>query len=193
MASVTYTFANGTTASATEVNQNFTDLVNEFNATTGHDHDGTDAKKITLTTGATGTLPIANGGTGAVTLGGANILLSTDTRFETGTFTRDISTTGSQEVNLSGAFQPKALLFLCSFTSYGMSFGAYDGTTASFGYAVGTTPTYSYGGTYCVVISDGTNTAYATPNSLDSDGFTVTWTKANSPTGTATITYIAYK
>ena len=45
---VTYTFVNGTTASATEVNQNFQDLVDEFNATTGHDHDGTDSKVVTV-------------------------------------------------------------------------------------------------------------------------------------------------
>lgn len=47
MASVTYTFTNGTTADADEINQNYTDLVNEFNATSGHDHDGTDSKTVT--------------------------------------------------------------------------------------------------------------------------------------------------
>ena len=37
-----------------------------FDGTSGHDHSGTTAgKKITLTTGVTGTLPIANGGTGS--------------------------------------------------------------------------------------------------------------------------------
>ena len=64
MAAVSYTFTNGTTASATEVNTNFTDLVNEFNATTGHDHDGTDAKLITKAgtevANATGTVTISN-------------------------------------------------------------------------------------------------------------------------------------
>lgn len=64
IASVTTTFTNGTTANALEVNQNFTDLVNEFNATTGHDHDGTDAKIITKagteTANGTGTVTISN-------------------------------------------------------------------------------------------------------------------------------------
>lgn len=46
-ASVTNSFTNGTTADADEVNQNFTDLVSEFDTTTGHDHDGTDSKTIT--------------------------------------------------------------------------------------------------------------------------------------------------
>lgn len=57
MASVTYTFTNGTTADATEVNQNFTDLVDEFNTTTGHDHDGSNSKTIT-TTGTLASLDI---------------------------------------------------------------------------------------------------------------------------------------
>lgn len=44
MASVTYTFSNGTTADATEVNQDFTDLLTQFSTVSGHDHDGTDSK-----------------------------------------------------------------------------------------------------------------------------------------------------
>ena len=61
---VTYTFSDGTTASAVEVNTNFTDLVNEFDTTTGHDHDGTDAKIVTLigeeVANSTGTVTISN-------------------------------------------------------------------------------------------------------------------------------------
>ncbi len=71
MAAVTYTFTNGTTADATEVNQNFTDLVDEFNATTGHSHNGTDSKKIATlgvaTTIGTGTVTISNLAPAAVT------------------------------------------------------------------------------------------------------------------------------
>ena len=66
MASVTYSFTDGTTASATEVNQNFTDLVNQFDVTTGHDHDGTDAKSIT-TLGTLTTLDITT--SSATTIG----------------------------------------------------------------------------------------------------------------------------
>ena len=44
MASVTYTFSEGTVASAVEVNQNFTDVLTQFSTVSGHDHDGTDSK-----------------------------------------------------------------------------------------------------------------------------------------------------
>lgn len=46
MASVTYTFVNGNIVEATEVNTNFQDLVDEFNTSTGHDHDGVNSKKL---------------------------------------------------------------------------------------------------------------------------------------------------
>lgn len=50
MSSVTTTFSNGTTADATEVNQNFSDLVNEFDITAGHYHDGVDSRSLAITT-----------------------------------------------------------------------------------------------------------------------------------------------
>jgi len=42
------------------------------------------------------------------------------------------------------------------------------------------------------IISSG-NESSAAFTSMDSDGFTITWTKAGSPTGTITVGYIAYK
>jgi len=46
MAAVTNTFTNGTGADADEVNENFQDVVAEFDTSTGHNHDGINSKKV---------------------------------------------------------------------------------------------------------------------------------------------------
>lgn len=76
MASVTYTFTNGTVANASEVNQNFDDILAAFDTTTGHDHNDSNSKYITLTTGVTGVLPETNGGTNQSTFTQGDILYS---------------------------------------------------------------------------------------------------------------------
>ena len=120
-------------------------------------------------------------------------MLYADTRFEVGSFTRDISLTTSQEINLVGAFQPKAVMFFSAFGSYGYSIGAVDGTRIGMSSMSGTTPNYTSNNEYAIYITDGTNTSYATLTSLDSDGFTLAWAKSSSPTGTTTIVYIAFR
>lgn len=57
----------GSTAKAGDVNTELNAVVAAFNSTTGHAHDGTtgNGPKIPLASSVTGTLPVANGGTGA--------------------------------------------------------------------------------------------------------------------------------
>jgi hypothetical protein len=61
--------ADGNVINASPLNGEFNALAAAFDGSTGHEHDGTtgDAPKINLTnaTAVTGTLPIANGGTGS--------------------------------------------------------------------------------------------------------------------------------
>lgn len=79
-----YTYASGTVINPDQNNPNETTLYGKFNdshhATTGHTHSGAtgDGTKIPLTTGITGTLPIANGGTAGITASAArtNLLLT---------------------------------------------------------------------------------------------------------------------
>jgi hypothetical protein len=75
--------ADGQVINAAPLNGEFNALAAAFNGTTGHEHDGTtgDAPKINLTnaTAVTGTLPVANGGTGATTLTSNNVILGNGT------------------------------------------------------------------------------------------------------------------
>jgi hypothetical protein len=50
-ASVPVVFTNGTTADATEVNQNFNYFENKFSATSGHNHDGSNSMIVVVSTG----------------------------------------------------------------------------------------------------------------------------------------------
>lgn len=69
------------TIEADDLNAEFNQLQSAFNATTGHSHDGTSGEGplINLTSGVTGTLPVANGGIGAATLTDGGILLGNGT------------------------------------------------------------------------------------------------------------------
>lgn len=62
----------GQPATAASVNAEFNQLSAFANATTGHNHDGTSGggAPIPLASAVSGTLPVANGGTGATTLTG---------------------------------------------------------------------------------------------------------------------------
>jgi hypothetical protein len=62
----------GATIQASHHENEFAALATAFNASTGHTHTGGagDAPKIPLATSVSGTLPVANGGTGAATLTG---------------------------------------------------------------------------------------------------------------------------
>ena len=68
----------GANITASPLNAEFNAIQDAFNSTTGHTHDGTSGEGplINLTTSVTGTLPIANGGTGATTASAARAGLS---------------------------------------------------------------------------------------------------------------------
>jgi hypothetical protein len=66
----------GATIDAADLNAEFEALATAFDATSGHDHSGAAlGKPIVLTTSVTGTLPIANGGTGGATASAARTAL----------------------------------------------------------------------------------------------------------------------
>ena len=71
------TFNNGDTGDADEVNAEFNQILAAFDASTGHSHDGSagEGAPIALTTSVSGTLPIANGGTGGSTASTARTAL----------------------------------------------------------------------------------------------------------------------
>lgn len=71
----------GATIAASHFNNEFDAIESAMDGTTGHSHDGTtgEGPLIPLTTSVTGTLPVANGGTGAATLTDGGILLGSGT------------------------------------------------------------------------------------------------------------------
>ncbi len=115
-------------------------------------------------------------------------------KFKIGTTTHDVSVAGTQDVTGIG-FTPTAVVLLAGVTGTSqMSVGFDNGTNA---YAIGDNAGLSAGTYNMSVISsiygrvgvsdifEATVTAYA------SGQFTLTWTKSGSPTGTATVHYLA--
>lgn len=117
-------------------------------------------------------------------------------QFAFGSFTHDVSVTGAQSIT-GLPFEPRAILF----------FGVVDATSA-FGIG-GVVEGYSQGTVYdsfqdaaesyglftnnCMAFNVGVGaTAAFSFTSSESDGFTVTWSKSGSPTGTATTFYLAF-
>lgn len=117
-------------------------------------------------------------------------------RFEVGSFTRDLSLTTTQEVTGVG-FRPSAIIFFGGISSdrvFGI--GVYDGTDGKAIHAddFATTDTWAIITTVAFRLpTSAGNEASISSATFDSDGFTLTWTKVASPTGTATINYMAYR
>lgn len=116
--------------------------------------------------------------------------------FKAGSFTRDISTaSGSQAVTGVG-FKPRALLvFAVVDNTSQMSVGMADGTTDnSVADRNGVSANqYAASGNLIELIVSGAAQYSGTLSSFDNDGFTISWTKTGSPTGTATCYYMAYR
>jgi|GEM_PF-2267918 len=116
--------------------------------------------------------------------------------FKLGSFSFDISTTGSQAITGVG-FLPKGILFFGGVqSSVKMShIGATDGSASGMiadanGISSGT---YETTGSPVYIIQSTGNYNVAALSSLDSDGFTLNKTKTGTPTGTATIYYLAMR
>ena len=124
---------------------------------------------------------------------------STSSAVEVKNFNRDMTAaSGDVEYNLAGAFQPNFIVILgiAGAADNSCCIGFTDGTSLMnlFCYLATTTawristnkivdvwPTYNSAGQQAVL------------KQFDADGFTLTWTKTGSPTGTATFTYLAGK
>jgi len=141
-------------------------------------------------------------GVKALALGAANLKLFMNAAgtaneyasgIKIGTFTHDVSTTTGDKAITGVGFKPSAIIFVGTLAGYGTMIGFDDATTRLATLTYGTTPTYNVNTSYSLWISDGTNTVTGVVKSLDSDGFTLTITKANSPTGTATFGYLAFR
>ena len=118
--------------------------------------------------------------------------------FVVGSFSRDVSTESGTQAITGVGFTPKALIIYAvinqsrSATLLGMV------TTASAGGGglfdnVDSAGTYENGGGFIFVDVTAGNTYSGSLSSFDSDGFTISWTKAGTPTGTLSVNYIAFR
>lgn len=147
-----------------------------------------------ISTEASATAAAAAAAAAQTTANGA--LQTSSTRFKVGTFTRDISTaTGSQAITGVG-FTPKAIAFL-SGAAAGIalsSIGFSDNTTEVAWSTLTGTGSGFLSATTCISVgTTGSDNQTATVTSFDADGFTLAWIKNGTPTGTATMAYLAFR
>lgn len=119
------------------------------------------------------------------------------TFFKVSNFTRDTSlSSGSQAITGIG-FKPKAIIFFVaqgnsSEVSWGFSDGSQD--HCIFDNHPSTSDTYDDSAIQAVLVNEGSGNFYnGKVNSLDIDGFTMSWVKTGSPTGTLVISYLAIR
>lgn len=116
------------------------------------------------------------------------------TRFKVGSFTRDTATASGTQAITGVGFTPKAVIFLSVINSTSASsIGVDDGTTDGSVNTLAAAWTFGTSGAAIDVIVSGTNQYQGSISSFDADGFTITWTKLNSPTGTITSAYLALR
>lgn len=120
------------------------------------------------------------------------------TLFKIGTLTRDTTVATGNVAYTGVGFQPKAVIFLMTEnnTAGEMSIGIDTQTTRAALYDYGNTTAGAYQVDNTGSIFDNqtsANQCWGSVSSFDSDGFTISWTKSNSPTGTITIFYLAFR
>lgn len=111
-------------------------------------------------------------------------------------FTYDLTTaTGTQEISTVG-YRPSSIIFTgIESASQTLCWGFSDGTTDTC-FHLKDNGLWVNSNTACLFFETqtaGNNRHQATIQSFDDDGFTLSWVKNNSPTGTATIKFMAFK
>ena len=117
------------------------------------------------------------------------------TGIKVGTFSRDIST-ATGDVSYTGVgFKPSVLILVGGNPAGGTDItviGFSDGTT-HYGLDHVTGTWYFDGPTVILVRKSGSDYNTIAVKTMDADGFTLTYTKAGSPTGTVTFGYLALR
>jgi hypothetical protein len=128
----------------------------------------------------------------------SQIMKYTQARFKVGNFSRDVSV-ASGNVAITGlGFEPSLVIFFgigVNGTTDKVGIAFYDGTNQTELHEQSGAAWYRnldrlfnfyyYG--------SGSNYLIGTGISLDADGFTINWSKTGSPTGTALISYVAFR
>lgn len=125
----------------------------------------------------------------------AGFMKYTDGRTKVGSFSKNMADASTSTGYTGVGFKPKAIIFLAvvdGSTKY--SFGYSDGTS-NFGYGgYGDSTILASNGASAITIRNSAgNSTGGVVASFDADGFTITYTKSGSPTGTADIYYMAFR
>lgn len=133
--------------------------------------------------------------TGRLTSATSNAVVTTHSK--TGAFTYDVSTASGTQAITGVGFTPKSLSFIAVFTTGGVAgsscWGCDDGSSPRCITNLGATYSPQFDGSNSIdIINSGGNAATAKITAFGADGFTLTWTKVGSPTGTITIIYQAF-
>lgn len=114
-------------------------------------------------------------------------------RFKVGVFTRD-ATAASESVSYTGVgFKPSSIYLMSTRSTASQAFWGVSDVANDLAMNFLPTGAFDITASASVGISDGTNSQLGEVSSFDADGFTIAWTKANSPTGTISVRYIAYR
>jgi hypothetical protein len=131
---------------------------------------------------------------------GAMSALAAAARVKIGSATHDVSLTGAGAIQaITGVgFVPSAVIILAVIhgtKAVSIGFGtAADGGLVIGGDGAESADVWLSGGANMTYLVTGAGiVAYAPLTSLDAGGFTITWAKAGSPTGTATILYLCLR
>jgi hypothetical protein len=114
--------------------------------------------------------------------------------FKVGTFTYDISTASGTQAVTGVGFKPSIVVFIGTVTgTVTTSHGFDNGANAYAQYMNAFTATWEMSTSQSLVIYRAGSDASGHITTMGTDGFTITWTKTGSPTGTAIIAYMALR
>ena len=135
--------------------------------------------------------------TNLITLANSSFSLTGSISAKVGEFTRDTTAASGTQAVTGVGFSPKALIFFAAEGAADeMSFGIDDGTSASSvaddsGNAAGT---YTVSATLSIRDRESSTLVYeGEVTTLGSDGFTITWTRTSTPSGTLAVEYLAIR
>lgn len=109
-----------------------------------------------------------------------------------GTITRNMATVSGDQSYTGVGFKPSNVIFISAIAAAGASVGFDDASTHGLIAISATTPVYG-NSAHCILVSDGSNYCQGVVKTLDSDGFTITYAKGASASGTLSIHYIAFR
>lgn len=114
--------------------------------------------------------------------------------FKIGTSTRDMTANSGSASYAGIGFKPSAIIFMMNIAgTLGMTFALITAATIQDCAQYGANTWLTDGAGQMVIYMDISNYQTATLTSMDTDGFTLYWTKGGLPTGTATLGYLCLR